>query len=278
MHAGSPRSAVELGRMQQVASVLRSFFQDLRAARFQGTPSIQLDHSVRRFLQRHGLQSALEGYRGYPAHCSVSINEIAVHGIPGEDPISRGDVFSLDVAAAGGGWFTDMAWSYLMPGASRRAHDEYLRAWQAFRELLAAIGPDMSLADLAVTAEDTAERRGLAPIPQFTGHGIGRQLHETPIVPFTSAALSGTSRADSIRLVPGMVINVEPVYRPHLGADAGVLRDDNGWSYRTADGVRTYHFELTVVIGSHGSTILQWGGMASEDLPPQPPFGGIPED
>lgn len=275
MRAGVQRSAIELGRMQQVASTVLSFFRDLPAARFEGAPSIQLDHSVRRFLGRHGLQSALEGYRGYPAHCSVSTNEIAVHGIPGERPISRGDLFSLDVAAAGGGWFTDMAWSYLMPGASRRAEDEYFRAWQAFRGLLSAIVPDMSLADLALTAEDTAARQGLAPIPEFTGHGIGRKLHETPIVPFTSAALTGASRADVIRLVPGTVISVEPVYRPLVGVEAGIIRDDNGWSYRTADGARTYHFELTVVIGRRGSTVLQWGGIASGSVPDHPPFGRI---
>ncbi|MEX2443712.1 MAG: M24 family metallopeptidase [Alkalispirochaeta sp.] len=272
MQAGVQRSEIEIARMQQASSALRSFFQGVDAQRLEGVATIKVDHAVRRFLHRHGLHSALAGYRGYPAHCSVSANDVAVHGLPDERLISRGDVFSIDIAASGGGWFTDMAWSFLMPGASHRAEDEFLRAWLSFRDLIVGITPEMSLSDLATRADETAWSRGLTPIPEFTGHGIGRKLHEAPIVPFSASALSGTPHGERIRLVRGTVINVEPVYRPRTGSEAGILRDENGWSYRTADGARTYHFEVTVSIGDRGATVLQWGRMAVQELPESPPL------
>ncbi len=267
------KSGIEIARMQQVATTLRNYFAEVDARRMDGVPSIEVDRSVRHFLHRRGLQSALTGYRGYPAYCSVSINDVAVHGIPDDRVISRGDVVSLDIAAAGGGWFTDMAWSFLMPGASLRAKDEYLRAWRSFVDLIGGIIPNMSLQELAVFAEEAAARHGLVPIAEFTGHGIGRRLHEPPVVPFRPQALFGTGPGERIRLVPGTVINVEPVYRVKPGADGGIICDENGWSYRTADGARAYHFELTIVIGAQGVSILQWGGMAAQELPQDPPFG-----
>ncbi len=267
------KSGIEIARMQQVATALRTYFDGVDTPGMDGVAAIEVDRSVRQFLHRRGLHSALTGYRGYPAHCSVSINDVAVHGIPDDRVISRGDVVSLDVAASGGGWFTDMAWSFLMPGASRRAKDEYVRAWRSFSDLIVGITPNMSLHDLAVLAEDTAAHYGLVPIAEFTGHGIGRRLHEAPVVPFRPQALSSAGPGERIRLMPGTVINIEPVYRVISGADSGVIRDENGWSYRTADGSRAYHFELTLVITDRGASILQWGGMPTRDLLQAPPFG-----
>lgn len=267
------KSGIEIARMQQVATTLRSYFDDVDALCMDGVSSIEVDRSVRQFLHRRGLQSALTGYRGYPAHCSVSINDVAVHGIPDDRVISRGDVVSLDIAASGGGWFTDMAWSFLMPGASRRSHDEYLRAWGSFVDLVRSITPDMNLQELARAAEESAARRGLIPIAEFTGHGIGRSLHESPVVPFCSHALFNSGPGERIRLIPGTVINVEPVYRVQSGSGSGIRRDENGWSYRTTDGSRAYHFELTLAIGERGVSILQWAGMAAEELSETPPFG-----
>ena len=125
--------------LQQAAGSLAGFFGSVVPAELVDVPSIALDRSLRRFLGRHGLQSALLGYRGYPAHCSVSPNDVAVHGIPSARRLCRGDVFTVDIAAAGGGWLTDSAWTFLMPGAPRRSEDEYRAAWCAFQAVVAAI-------------------------------------------------------------------------------------------------------------------------------------------
>ena len=252
--------------MQQAAGSLAGFFGSVVPAELVDVPSIALDRSLRRYLGRHGLQSALLGYRGYPAHCSVSPNDVAVHGIPSARRFCRGDVFTVDIAAAGGGWLTDSAWTFLMPGASRRSGEEYRAAWDAFQALVAAIEPGLTLEDVASIAEDTASDHGLATVPEFTGHGIGRQLHEAPVVPFARSAVAKSSRAREIRLLPGMVFNVEPVYRSVEGAGSGVVLDGNGWAYRTGDGARTYHFELTIAMVEPEPMVLQLGEPVSRAL------------
>jgi methionyl aminopeptidase len=267
------RNAVEISRMQQAASLLFTFFRNLRREDVAGRPSVALDQSVRRFLGRQGMQSALVGYRGYPAHSSISVNGTAVHGVPDGRPISRGDIFTLDIAASSGGWMTDTAWTYVMPGSPRRRIEEFQRGWRAFRELLVAIAPGMTLAELAAAAEDGAMRGDLAVIPSFTGHGIGRQLHEPPIVPFRRSLTSSAEPLERITLECGMVLNIEPVYRSLSASDEEVVPCEDGWAYRTPDGTPTYHFELSVAILDDGAVILQLGSLAAAQLPADPPFG-----
>lgn len=267
------RNAVEISRMQQAATLLFTFFRNLRRQDVAGKPSALLDQSVRRFLGRQGMQSALVGYRGYPAHSSISVNATAVHGVPNGRPISRGDLFTLDIAASSGGWKTDTAWTYVMPGSPRRRIDEYQRGWRAFRELLVSIMPGMNLAELAAAAEDGAGRADLAVIPPFTGHGIGRQLHEPPVIPFRRGPAASMESLERITLEPGMVVSIEPVYRSRSPVSEEVAGSEDGWAYRTTDGMPTYHFELTVAILDDQAVILQFSGAPAAHLPEEAPFG-----
>lgn len=155
-----------------------------------------------------------------------------------------------------------------MPGSSRRAEQFYRRSWTTFRELLVSIRPGMTLYDLAYRSQEVANSAGLAVIPQFVGHGIGRTLHEQPVIPFTLQATDSSSTA--VVLQEGSTINIEPIYSD--GA-ATVQQDEDGWSYRTTDGAVTAHFELTVLLDSECVEVLQFEGCAPEDLPVEPPFG-----
>jgi methionyl aminopeptidase len=267
------RNTVEISRMQQAASLLFTFFRTLRLETVANKPSAFLDQSVRRFLGRQGMQSALVGYRGYPAHSSVSVNATAAHGVPDGRAISRGDLFTLDVAASFGGWMTDTAWTYVMPGSPRRRIEEYQRGWRAFRELLGSITPGMNLAEVAAAAEDGAARADLAVIPPFTGHGIGRQLHEPPVIPFRRSPAESAESLERITLEAGMVLSIEPVYRSRSPRSEEVTSGEDGWSYRTSDGMPTYHFELTVAVLEEGVVVLQFGNVPAADLPKEPPFG-----
>lgn len=234
----------------------------------QGTTAVQLDRLVERYLQKHGLTSAMRGYRGYPASSAISVNSVAAHGLPDGRPIQRGDLFTLDVAARGGGWVSDAAWTYLMPGSSGRTSTFYHRSWNAFRGLLSSIEPGMTLYNLARRSQEIADEAGLVVLPQFVGHGIGRKLHEPPVIPFTLQEID--SSASAIALRAGSTINIEPIYS---AGGASVHRNEDGWSYRTLDGAMTAHFELTLLVESDHVSVLQFDGCAPEDLPGEPPFG-----
>ncbi len=256
--------------MRQVSGRLFGLFRELDRETVLGKSGAHIDRYVRRYLQRHGLQSALVGYRGYPAHCSVSPNAVAVHGVPDARVLARGDVFTLDVAAFGGGWVSDAAWTYLTPGCSHLVVRRHAAAWSAFRELILSLKPGITLTEIARRAADGAARRGLSIIPDFVGHGIGRELHEPPVVSFSPATL--TDAADGVVLHPGTVVNIEPVYS--AGGTAVELQSD-GWSYRTADGEATFHFELTVALRPEGPLVLQLDGDAERVLPEVVPFGNF---
>ncbi|SIQ97485.1 methionyl aminopeptidase [Alkalispirochaeta americana] len=267
----SRRSPLEIRRIAQVSRVLFPFFDEIARRSWEGLPSGEIDRQARRYLSRHGLVSALVGYRGYPAHCSVSINATAVHGIPSARSIRRGDIFTVDVAARAAGWVSDAAWTYLMPGCSRRVECFYHTSWRAFRDLLGAIEPEISLGELSSISQEIADREGLSVLGECLGHGIGRELHEPPVIPFVRQGEG--SVAASVRLAEGMVFNIEPVYS---SGDGTVEMEDDGWGIITSDRSETAHFELTLVIHQNRVEILQFGRSLARELPETPPFGVLP--
>lgn len=262
---------IERTRRGHVAQRLMAFFERLQRGDVENKSTASLDRDVRRYLQRCGMHSALVGYRGFPAHAAISPNAVAVHGLPDTRKIVRGDVFTLDVAARLGGWISDTAWTYLMPGTSQKTREQYRRSWRAFRALLISLHAGINLGDIAELCETTAAAEGLRPIPEFVGHGIGRELHEPPTVLFARTA---AGLYDARPLTEGMIINIEPVY---TGGAPQIAETGDGWSFRTVDGSATFHFELTVMIGAAGqgggSSILQFARCRADELPAEVPFG-----
>ena len=270
---------LEQRRMQQVSSRLFGLFRELATVPLLGKSTVTVDRYVRRYLLRHGMMSATVSYRGYPAHCSVSVNDVAVHGVPDERVIGRGDLFTVDVAARADGFVTDTAWTYLTPGASHRDVELVHRGWRAFRALLKTIQPGISIAEIGANARICAEAEALGIVPEFVGHGIGRELHEPPVIPFVSETRRRwTERNESespdvspgdVRLAPGMIVNIEPVFS--AGATA-VTQLQDGWGFILDDRSRSVHFELSVLIGDNGGSILQFDGLPVRQLPEEPPF------
>ncbi len=264
---GAVKSDLEILRLASAARTLFPLFSEIADEVWVDRSGLELDRFVARYLQRRGLESALEGYRSYEYRSSISINATAVHGLPSDRPFSRGDLFTVDVAASAGGYVSDTAWTYVMPGASRRAIDLYRRSWAAYRELLASIRIGMSLAALADAASTAAHGQGVAIVPSLLGHGIGKSIHEQPVLSFVPS--SGTA-ADDILLAEGMVLNIEPVYTDGSGE---IIKLDDGWAIATSDRASTVHFELTVEINGNGPRVLQWDGAWINSVPKEVPFG-----
>ncbi len=256
--------------MSRVAQQLFGVFRELGKEPLIGRDGGWIDRFVQRYLSRHGLSSAMVSYRGYPAYTSVSLNDVAIHGVPGTREIARGDIFTLDVAAYGGGYVADAAWTYYTEGVSRKDRNLINAGWAAFLTIIREIGPGTGVGEIGANAVRCAARAGLTIIPEFVGHGIGRELHEEPMIPFVGH--SGEPRSGDIRLRPGMIVNIEPVF---TGGAAAILPAEDGWGYRTADASKTVHFELSLLITPTGAEVLQFGGVSPASLPDTPPFGSI---
>ncbi len=263
-------TGLEVRKMQIVATRLYELLRQLEDVPLLDADCRTVEPFVRRYFQRFGLTSAMQAYRGYPSAVSICINEVAIHGIPGERRIQRGDILTVDIAARSDGFVGDTAWTYVTPGVSRKTAAFNRDAWRAFRRTVVALGPGMSVRDIGSVAVDAASQFGLSIVPEFVGHGIGRELHEPPAIPFHKQENGG--EFDEIIIRPGMILNIEPVFS---AGDNRVELLEDGVGYRLVDGSMSAHFELSLAVTRKGTTVLQLGGVPADELPRDVPFGTI---
>ncbi|HEY56128.1 MAG TPA: type I methionyl aminopeptidase [Dehalococcoidia bacterium] len=231
----------EAGRA--VALVLRILAGELKA----GMKTRELDAIAARELERLGAKPSFKGYRGFPANLCVSVNDEIVHGIPGERVLAEGDIVSLDLGAIVDGFQGDAALTVGIGEISPEAE----RLLETTRAALQA-GVDMAyagarLGDISAAIQQYAESRGYGVIREYTGHGIGREMHEEPQIP--NFGQPGTGPL----LKRGMTLALEPMVS--IG-DWRTRLDGNRWTVLTADGSLSAHFEDTVAITDDGAEIL----------------------
>lgn len=254
-------------RLSRAARLLFPLFREIGSASLLDERGIDIDRRVARYLHSHGMTSAMIGYRGFPAHCAVSANDVAVHGVPGARRFSRGDLFTLDIAARSGGWVTDTAWTYVLDGSPPRAAAIARAAWRVMVAAAQTVRAGATLGEIREASERAAARDGVAIFPTLVGHGIGRDLHEAPVISFTR---EGDGAGDAVSLPAGALVNIEPVVSDR-GTD--LTLDHDGWGYRVKDGGLTAHYEVTVLVEGKGGTVLQLGEIDAHHLPDAPPFG-----
>jgi methionyl aminopeptidase len=226
-----------------VAKVLQRLIEELRP----GMKTKELDIITARELARHGAESSFKGYRGFPAHLCVSINDEIVHGIPGERVLRSGDIVSLDVGAIFQGFQGDAAVTVGVGKISPLAKQLLEVAEHALRVGIAAARPGAHLGDVSAAIQSYVESRGFSVVREYTGHGIGRQMHEEPQIP--NFGLPGQGPL----LQKGMTLAIEPM------VNAGGWRTrvtDNQWTVVTIDGSFSAHFEHTIAITDGEPEIL----------------------
>lgn len=187
------------------------------------------------------------GVPPYPAATCVSLNDVIVHGIPGDRPLSSGDLVSIDCAARLDGWNADSAITIAIGSPSLDDARLIAAAHDALDAGVAATVAEGTIGDIAAAVERRARVDGLRPLANLTGHGIGQAMWEPPLVPNAGPAGSGR------RLEVGLVIAIEPMLTE--GSVDSVI-DSNGWSIRTADGARAAHVEHTVALTEDGPRVL----------------------
>lgn len=212
-----------------------------------GVTTGQLDAIGRDVLERRGAQSNFLGYHGYPAVICASVNEEVVHGIPGSRVLDDGDVISVDCGAIVEGWHGDAAFTVgvgAVDAATRRLIET---AEHALAAGIAAIVPGARLGDYGAVVSSIVAEAGYHLAEGFTGHGIGRAMHESPAVHNSGRAGTGP------RIRAGNVLAFEPMVCAGTG-EVAIL--DDGWTAVTTDAQRAVHVEHTVAITQDGPEIL----------------------
>lgn len=213
-----------------------------------GMSTLELDKLIYDFITARGATPSFLGLYGFKGSACISLNDQVIHGIPSKKTIIRsGDIVSIDVGAAIGGYHGDNAYTFAV-GAVSPAALKLLKVTNECLHLgIAAAQPGARIGDIGYAVQEHAEQNGFSVVREYVGHGIGRNLHEEPEVP------NYGTKGRGVRLLPGMTIAIEPMINEGTAA-VKVLPD--GWTVKTKDEKLSAHFEHTIAITSAGPVIL----------------------
>ena len=243
------KSPEEIDRMRKAGRIVAETIERTVAAVRPGIQTAELDAVSEKTILEAGATPSFKGYRGFPASLCVSINEQVVHGIPGKRVLKPGDLLSLDFGAIWEGYHADAAVSLFVGGEAPSSEAEKLVrvTEEALESGIAQIRVGGRLTDISHAVQQVVEGAGFNLVREYTGHGVGRALHEDPQI-FNYGA---PGRGPELR--PGLVIAVEPMAM--LGDWPTRVLADN-WTVVTDDGSLAAHFEHTIAVTEDGPEVL----------------------
>jgi len=236
----------ELEGMRAAGEVVRLMIEAMKLEVRPGVTTAQLDEVGASVMQKHGAKSAPAMVYNFPGTNCISVNEEAVHGIPGARALRDGDLVKLDVTVEKNGFMADAAVTVPVGNISEESHRLIACAERAFAKAMLVARAGFRVSEIGRLVEREVRRNGFSVIRDLGGHGIGRTIHEPPRVPNYP-----DPEARQI-LTEGLVITVEPIIA--AGSGESFVAPD-GWTVRTADGRPSAHYEHTLVV-TKGEPIL----------------------
>jgi len=241
------KSKRELEIMRDASQIVQEVLQELKACCRPGLQTAELDRIAESKTRALGAEPAFKGYRGFPGSLCASVNHEVVHGIPGRRELVEGDIIGLDFGVLYNGYYGDAALTVAIGRVSPEI-EKLLRVTEESLYLgIEQMYPDRHLSDISRAIQTHAEGNGFSVVKELGGHGIGKRLHEEPMV------LNYVVNGRGIRLRPGLVLAIEPMV--NMGTDQVRILAD-GWTVVTMDGKPSAHFEHTIAITDQGPEIL----------------------
>ncbi|MDO8340526.1 MAG: type I methionyl aminopeptidase [Candidatus Woesebacteria bacterium] len=238
----------EIAGIRAACRIAATVLEEIGAQVRPGITTAELDVYAADRIKARGARSAFLGYRGFPKHTCLSVNEEVVHGLAGARRLQFGDIISVDVGVLFRGFVGDTASTFAVGGcepAVQRLMDVTL---ESLGRGIAQARGGSRIVEISRAVQEAVEIAGFSVVREFVGHGVGLAVHEEPQVP--NFVESG---GRSPRLKPGMTIAIEPMVNAGR-RDVRVLND--GWTVVTADGKLSAHFEHTVLVTDGGPEIL----------------------
>lgn len=241
------KSEREIQLMAEAGKVLAATHREIAKMIKPGITTWEIEEFVENFLAEHGATPEQKGYQGYKYATCASVNDVICHGFPSKKPLKNGDIVTIDMVVNLNGGLADSAWSYAVGEVDPEAqHLLDVTKESLYRGIVAATVGNR-LGDIGHAIQSYAEAEGFSVVRDFTGHGIGKTMHEDPMVLHYGKPGKGT------RLKEGMVITIEPM----LNAGTWHMKmDEDGWTARTVDGKLSAQYEHTLVITKEGAVIL----------------------
>jgi methionyl aminopeptidase len=240
------KSDEEIAIMRKCGRILAAILDRLRAEVKPGIKTAQLDMIMAEESKKRGVLPSFKNYRGFPANLCVSVNDEIVHGIPGQRILEEGDIVSVDVGARLNGFHTDAAVTIGVGGISKEAEGLIMVTEGSLKSGIAQAISGAWMADISSAIQRYVESKGFSVVREYTGHGVGRDLHEEPQIPNFVVGKGPLLRK-------GMTLAIEPMVN---AGDWHTKLAANQWTVLTADGSLSAHFEHTVAITDREPEIL----------------------
>jgi len=241
----SPR---EIEILRECNQIVVEVLNTLKALCVPGTTTLELDRVAEELTRKRKARAAFKGYHGFPATLCTSINEEVVHGIPSSKrTLKEGDILSIDYGVCYRGYYGDAALTVAVGQISEDLEFLLQTTRECLMHGIQKAVPGNHLSDISAAIQTHAEIRGFSLVKEFSGHGVGKSLHEEP------AVLNYVANGRGIVLKPGLVLAIEPMV--NQGTDKVVVLKD-GWTVVTKDRKCSAHFEHSVAITEHGPEIL----------------------
>jgi methionyl aminopeptidase len=241
------KSWPELQTMDRCNAIVLDILHRLQERITPGVTTGDLDRWAEEWTLEADAKPAFKGYRGYPKTLCTSVNEQIVHGIPGDRELKDGDIIGIDMGVIVDGYYGDSAMTVPVGRVSGDALKLLDVTEQSLRKGIEQVAMGRRVSDIGHAVATYVTPHGYTLVKEFTGHGIGRALHEDPQVPNYGAPGSGP------RLTEGMVLAIEPMV---CAGRSDVVMADDQWTASTADGSLAAHFERSVAVTPKGPWIL----------------------
>lgn len=240
------KSSSEIAIMRKGGHLLEQVLQEVARAVRPGVTTKELDKIAFDRIRAMGCKPAFKGLYGFPATCCISVNEEIVHGIPGSRKLVEGDIVSVDCGLIYEGFYADSAVTLPVGEISAEARRLLDVTKASLAAGIAAISLTGRVSDIGAAVERTVRDAGFHPTKNYSGHGLGRKLHEEPKVENTAEPLGP-------RFAHGMTVAIEPMINIGTG-DTRELSDR--WTVVTVDGSLSAHFEHSVAVTREGVEVL----------------------
>ena len=244
------KSAPEIEKMRRSSRIVATVLKEIAEITKPGMTTADLDEYAERRIREMGATPSFKGYYGFPASICASVNNEVVHGIPNSKKVlRRGDVFKVDTGALCDGFHGDSCITIAVGGKVSKEADKLIKvAEEALYKGIEQVKAGNHLMDIAGAVEDHVKANGYSGVEQYTGHGVGKNLHEAP-----SVFNFRTKWMPNVKLKAGMTLAIEPILNAGT-KHTRVLRDR--WTVVTVDNNLSAQFEHTVLVTKDGYEIL----------------------
>ena len=237
----------EIEQMKEAAEVVKEVFRQLKDYIKAGISTKDIDKLVENIICSMSALPSTKGYHGYPASCCTSVNNVIIHGMPGDYKLKDGDIISVDVVANKNGFHSDACRTFAVGTISEEAQRLMDVTKESFFKGVEFAKVGCRISDISHAIQTHVEAAGFGIVRTYQGHGVGRNMHEEPSIPNYGKPNRG------FRLKPGAVLAIEPMV---TYGDYTTRTLSDGWSVVTADGSLSAHYENTVAVTTGEPLIL----------------------